>query len=90
MQTHGKLKFIQFKRLKSMVALLFPYTSFVLKKWNNVTHQKSVNVIIRGVGMLLSPRALKSLNSFVRTKPKIMCNIMHNDRLLLQSHQCQG
>ena len=38
-------------------------------------HGKTINATIEGVGMLLSPCALKSLNSIERIQLRIVCYI---------------
>ena len=43
--------------------------TFVLRS----ARKNSVNADIGGIGILLSPCALKSLNSIKRTQPRIMC-----------------
>ena len=38
----------------------------------SICKENSVNAIIPGVGMLLSPRALKSLNSIEKIQPRMI------------------
>ena len=56
--------------------------------WKN-----SVNASVGGVGMLIGPRALKTLNSIERIQPRMMAATIKwqpqsNDHLLLQPYQC--
>ena len=53
--------------------------------WKN-----SVNASVGGVGMLIGPRALKTLNSIERIQPRMMAATFNgNDHLLLQPYQCE-
>ena len=73
----------------SELELKYPDTG---NEWTYVSAyawKKSVNTVIGGVGMFLSPLPLKSVNSIERIQPKMMCgtfntNPLHNYSLLLQ------
>ena len=64
------------------------WTLVSVSAWKNY-----VNATIRGEGILISPRALKPLNSIERIQPKMMVATFNgNSRakipLLLQPYQC--
>ena len=65
------------------------WTLATASAWKN-----SVNATVGGVGMLIGPRALKTLNSIERIQPRMMAatfngNPQSNNHLLLQPYQCK-
>ena len=64
--------------------------------WSLVTvsaWKNSVNTAVGGVGLLIEPRALKTLNSIEKIQPKMMAELLprqpqSNNHLLLQPLQC--
>ena len=60
--------------------------------WSLVTvfaWKNSVNATVGGVGLLIGPRALKTLNSLEKIQPRMMAATFNsNNHLLLLSYQC--